>query len=100
MSCVIYYLCGEAIPALIAEAKLRGGGAAQALNEALIVGNEIIAKFDGATELPDHHRELLANAHLLQGVRVHVANDPKLVTSLCTRLETLRAQLHHRNADI
>ena len=28
MSCVIYYLYGEAIPALMAEAKLKGGGAA------------------------------------------------------------------------
>ena len=42
MGCVIYYLYGEAIPALIAEAKLKGGGAAQALNEALIDGNEIM----------------------------------------------------------
>lgn len=78
MGCVIYYLYGEAIPALMAEAKLKGGGAAQALNEVLIDGNEIIAKFDGATELPNHHRELICIAHLIPGVRIHVADDPKL----------------------
>lgn len=100
MSCIIYYLCGEAIPALIAEAKLKGGGAAQALDEALVVGNEIIAKFDGTTELPDHHRELLENAHLLPGVRVHIANDPKTVAVLFAHLEAIRARLHQRRATV
>jgi len=90
MGCVIYYLYGEAIPALMAEAKLKGGGAAQALNEVLIDGNEIIAKFDGATELPNHHRELICIAHLLPGVRIHVADDPK------GHLEAIRARLRSR----
>ncbi len=53
MGCVIYYLYGETVPALLAEAKLKNGGAAQAIREALIVDNEIIAKFDGTTEIPD-----------------------------------------------
>ena len=44
MGCVIYYLYGETIPALMAEAKLKGGGAAQALNEVLIDGNEKIGR--------------------------------------------------------
>ena len=100
MSYVIYYLYGEAIPALMAAAKLKGGGAAQALDEALVVDNEIIAKFDGTTELPDHHRELLANAHLLPGVRVHIANDPKTAAVLFTHLEVIRARLHQRRATI
>lgn len=100
MSCVIYYLHGEAIPALIAEAKLKGGGAAQALNEALIDGNEIIAKFDGTTELPDHHRELIDNARHLPGMCVHVADDPKLIAVLCTHLETIRARLRQRRATV
>ena len=100
MSCVIYYLHGEAIPALMAEAKLKGGGAAQALNEALIDGNEIIAKFDGTTEIPNHHRELIAIAHAIPGVCVHVADDPKLIAVICTYLETIRARLRQRNADV
>lgn len=100
MSCVIYYLYGEAIPALMAEAKLKGGGAAQALNEALIDGNEIIAKFDGAAELPNHHRELICIAHLLPGVRIHVADDPKLIPVLCTHLEAIRARLRQRHAAV
>lgn len=100
MSCVIYYLYGEAIPALMAEAKLKGGGAAQALNEALIDGNEIVAKFDGATELPNHHRELICIAHLIPGVRIHVANDPKLIPVLCTHLEAIRARLRQRHAAV
>lgn len=100
MSCVIYYLYGEAIPALMAEAKLEGGGAAQALNEALIDGNEIVAKFDGATELPNHHRELICIAHLLPGVRIHVADDPKLIPVLCTHLEAIRARLRQRHAAV
>ena len=100
MSCVIYYLYGEAIPALMAEAKLKGGGAAQALNEALIDGNEIIAKFDGAAELPNHHRELICIARLLPGVRIHIADDPKLTAVLCTTLEALRAQLRQRRATV
>lgn len=45
MGCVIYYLYGEAIPALMAEAKPKGGGAAQALNEVLIDGNENFKSF-------------------------------------------------------
>jgi len=100
MSCIIYYLYGEAIPALIAEAKLKGGDAARALNEALIDGNEIIAKFDGTTELPNHHRELICIAHLLPGVCVHVADDPKLNTVLCTHLEAIRARLRQRHATV
>ena len=100
MGCVIYYLCGEAIPALMAEAKLKGGGAAQALSEALIDGNEIVAKFDGATELPNHHRELICIAHLLPGVRIHVADDPKLTAVLCTHLEAIRARLRQRRATV
>lgn len=100
MGCVIYYLYGEAIPALMAEAKLKGGGAAQALNEALIDGNEIIAKFDGFTELPNHHRELICIAHRIPGVRIHVADDPKLTAALCTQLETIRARLRQRHADV
>lgn len=63
MSCVICYY---------------SGGTAQTLDEAMIDGNEIIAKFDGATELPNHHRELICIAHSLPGVRIHVADDPKL----------------------
>lgn len=97
MSCVIYYLYGETIPALMAEAKLKGGGAAQALNEALIDGNEIIAKFDGVTEIPNHHRELICIAHLIPGVRIHVADDPKLTAELCTHLEAIRARLRQRH---
>lgn len=100
MGCVIYYLHGEAIPALIAEAKLKGSGAAQALNEALIDGNEIIAKFDGTTELPDHHRDLISIAHRLPGVRVHVADDPKLTTVICTHLEAIRARLRQRRTPV
>ena len=100
MSCVIYYLYGEAIPALMAEAKLKGGGAAQALNEALIDGNEIIAKFDGTTEIPDRHRELIAIAHAIPGIRIHVADDPKLTTVICSHLEAIRARLRQRNADV
>ncbi len=67
MGCVIYYLYGETVPALLAEAKLKNGGAAQAIREALIVDNEIIAKFDGTTEIPNHHRELIAIAHAIRG---------------------------------
>lgn len=100
MSCVVYYLYGETIPALMAEAKLKGGGAAQALNEALIDGNEIIAKFDGFTELPNHHRELIAIAHAIPGVRIHVADDPKLTAALCTQLETIRARLRQRQTPV
>ena len=100
MSCVIYYLYGEAIPALMAEAKLKGGGAAQALNEALIDGNEIIAKFDGTTEIPDRHRELIAIAHAIPGIRIHVADDPKLTAVICSHLEAIRARLRQRNADV
>lgn len=100
MSCIIYHLYGEAIPALVAEAKLKGGGAAQALNEALIYGNEIIAKFDGATELPNHHRELLCIAHLLPGVRISIADDPKLTAALCTHLEAIRARLRQRHIPV
>lgn len=100
MGCVIYYLYGEAIPALVAEAKLKGGGAAQALNEALIDGNEIIAKFDGATELPNHHRELICIAHLLPGVRIHVADRPEHTAVLCTHLEAIRARLRQRRATV
>ena len=100
MGCVIYYLCEEAIPALMAETKLKGGGAAQALSEALIDGNEIVAKFDGATELPNHHRELICIAHLLPGVRIHVADDPKLTAVLCTHLEAIRARLRQRRATV
>lgn len=100
MSCVVYYLYGETIPALMAEAKLKGGGAAQALNEALIDGNEIIAKFDGVTKIPNHHRELICIAHLIPGVRIHVADDPKLTAALCTQLETIRARLRQRRATV
>lgn len=100
MGCVIYYLYGEAIPALMAEAKLKGGGAAQALNEALIVDNEIIAKFDGTTEIPNHHRELIAIAHAIPGIRIHVADDPKLTAVICTHLEAIRARLRQRRATV
>lgn len=100
MGCVIYYLYGEAIPALMAEAKLKGGGAAQALNEALIVDNEVIAKFDGTTELPNHHRELIAIAHAIPGIRIHVADDPQLTAVICSHLEAIRARLRQRNADV
>lgn len=93
MSCIIYYLCGEAIPALIAEAKLKGGGAAQALDEVLIDGNEIVVKFDGVTELPNHHRELIAMAHLQPDVCTHVANQPDSMAVLLPHLETIRARL-------
>ena len=100
MGCVIYYLYGEAIPALIAEAKLKGGGAAQALNEALIDGNEIIAKFDGTTEIPNHHRELICIAHFIPGVRIHVADDPKLTAVICTHLEAIHARLRQRRETV
>ena len=100
MGCVIYYLYGETVPALLAEAKLKNGGAAQALNEALIDGNEIIAKFDGTTEIPNHHRELICLAHPLPGVRIHVADDPKLTAVLCTHLEAIRARLRQRRATV
>lgn len=100
MGCVIYYLYGEAIPALIAEAKLKGGGAAQAIREALIVDNEIIAKFDGTTEIPNHHRELIAIAHAIPGIRIHVADDPKLTAVTYSHLEAIRARLRQRNADV
>lgn len=100
MGCVIYYLHGEAIPALMAEAKLKGGGAAQALSEALIDGNEIIAKFDGATELPNHHRELICIAHHIPGVRVYVADDPKFTAEICAHLEAIRARLRQRRATV
>lgn len=100
MSCVIYYLYGETIPALMAEAKLKGGGAAQALNEALIDGNEIVAKFDGVAELPNHHRELIGIAHRIPGVRIHVADDPKLTAALCTYLEAIRARLRQRQTPV
>lgn len=100
MGCVIYYLYGEAIPALIAEAKLKGGGAAQALNEALIDGNEIIAKFDGTTEIPNHHRELIAIAHAIPGIRIHVADDPKLTAVICTHLEAIHARLRQRRETV
>ena len=100
MGCVIYYLYGETVPALLAEAKLKNGGAAQAIREALIVDNEIIAKFDGTTEIPNHHRELIGIAHLTPGVRVHVANDPKLTVVLCTTLEAIRARLRQRHTTV
>ena len=100
MGCVIYYLYGEAIPALMAEAKLKGGGAAQALNEALIDGNEIIAKFDGTTEIPNHHRELIAIAHAIPGIRIHVADDPKLTAVICTHLEAIHARLRQRRETV
>jgi len=100
MGCVIYYLYGEAIPALMAEAKLKGGGAAQALDEVLIDGNEIIAKFDGATELPNHHRELIYIAYRIPGVRIHVADNPKHTTVICTHLEAIRARLRQRRATV
>ena len=93
MSCIIYYLCGETVPALGAKAKLQGGGAAQAIDEALIDGNEIIAKFDEATELPNHHRELIAMAHLQPDVHVYVASHPASMAFLLTRLEEIRARL-------
>lgn len=100
MGCVIYYLYGETVPALLAEAKLKNGGAAQAIREALIVDNEIIAKFDGTTEIPNHHRELIAIAHAIPGIRIHVADDPKLTAVICSHLEAIRAQLRQRNADV
>ena len=100
MSCIIYFMYGETIPALMAQAKLKGGGAAQALDEALIYNNEIIAKFDGFTELPNHHRELIGIAHLTPGVCVHVANDPKLTAVLCTTLEAIRARLRQRHTTV
>lgn len=93
MSCVIYYLYGEAIPALMAQAKLKGGGAARALDEVLIDDNEIIVKFDGTTELPNHHRELIAMAHLQPNVYIQVASQPISVAILLTRLEEIRARL-------
>jgi hypothetical protein len=93
MSCIIYYLWGEAVPALGAKAKLQGGGAAQALDETLIDGNEIIAKFDGATELPNHHRELIAMARLQPDVYLHVADRPDSMAFLLARLEEIRARL-------
>ena len=100
MGCIVYYLYGEAIPALMAEAKLKNGGAAQAIREALIVDNEIIAKFDGTTEIPNHHRELIAIAHAIPGIRIHVADDPKLTAVICSHLEASRARLRQRNADV
>lgn len=100
MGCVIYYLYGETVPALLAEAKLKNGGAAQAIREALIVDNEIIAKFDGTTEIPNHHRELIAIAHAIPGIRIHVADDPKFTTELYAHLEVLRARLQHRRATV
>ena len=100
MSCVIYFLYGETIPALMAQTKLKGGGAAQALDEALIYDNEIIAKFDGATELPNHHRELLCIAHPREGVCMRIADNPKLTTALYAHLEVLRARLQHRRATV
>lgn len=100
MGCVVYYLYGEAIPALMAEAKLKGGGAAQALNEALIDGNEIIAKFDGATEPPSHHRELIYIAYRIPGMHIHITDDPKITAVICTHLEAIRARLRQRRATV
>ena len=100
MGCVIYYLYGKTIPTLIDNVRLKGGGAAQALNEALVDGNEIVAKFDGATELPNHHRELICAAHCIPGVRIHIADDPKLTAVLCTYLEAIRARLRQRHATV
>jgi len=100
MGCVIYYLYGETIPALMAAAKLKSDGAAQAINEALIVDNEIIAKFDDTTEIPNHHRELIAIAKAIPGIRIHVADDPKLTAVLCSHLEEIRARLHQRRATV
>lgn len=100
MSCIIYYLYGEAIPAVVAEAKLKGGGAAQALDEALIYGNEIIAKFDGTTELPNHHRELICMAHPQEGICLCITDDPKFTTALCAHLEAIRARLRQRRATV
>ena len=54
----------------------------------------------GATELPNHHRELICIAHLLPGVRIHVADDPKLIPVLCTHLEAIRARLRQRHAAV
>lgn len=100
MSYVIYYLYGEAIPALMAAAKLKGGGAAQALNEALVVDNEIIAKFDDTTEIPNHHRELIEIAHAIPGIHIQVAYDPQLMAVLCSHLEEIRARLRQRRATV
>ena len=66
----------------------------------LIVDNEIIAKFDGATELPNHRRELICIAHLIPGVRIHVADDPKLTAVICTHLEAIRARLRQRHTTV
>lgn len=100
MGCVIYYLYGETVPALLAEAKLKNGGAAQAIREALIVDNEIIAKFDGTTEIPNHHRELICIAYRIPGVRIHVTDNPKLTAVICTHLEAIRARLRQRRATV
>lgn len=100
MGCVIYYLCGKTIPALLAEAKLKNGGAAQAIREALVVDNEIIAKFDDTTEIPNHHRELIAIAHAIPGIHVYVADNPKFTSVLCSHLEAVRARLRQRNTDV
>ena len=97
MSCVIYHLHGETLPALLAEAKLKNGGAAQAIHEALIIDNELIVKFDGSTEIPNHHRELIASALSMPGVSVYVEVDPKFTGMLFSHLETIRARLRQRN---
>lgn len=47
-----------------------------------------------------HHRELIAIAHAIPGVRIHVADDPKLTAVICTHLEAIRARLRQRRATV
>jgi len=39
---------------------------------------------------------MICIAHLIPGVRIHVADDPKLTAVICTHLETIRARLRSR----
>lgn len=43
---------------------------------------------------------ILYIAHRIPGVRVHVADDPKLTAEICTHLEAIRARLRQRRATV
>lgn len=89
MSSITYYLRGHSLPAVKAEAKLRNSGAVRALAETLTTDTQLIVKFDGMGEIPNHHRELIAIAHNIGGVEVFVTVNGELDYIL----EELRAQI-------
>lgn len=93
MSSITYCLRGHSLPAVKAEAKLRNGDAVRALAEALTTETQLIVKFDGHDELPNHHRELIAIAHNIGGVEVLVTTNGELDCIL----EELRSELRNRN---